>query len=254
MIVYGDTDISIIREHPEGRETVATHIVKDEKRGAIYDGMKKRMAAGEQCLVICPVIERTEDEDLKNAKDMFINLRKIFYPKFRLDLIHGQISSAEKERIMEEFRKGDIDLLVGTTVVEVGVHAPGATILVVEHPERFGLAQLHQLRGRVGRGSKKGLSIFMLPENIGEAAMQRLKILAETSDGFEIAKKDLELRGQGELMGLRQAGAGEIDLMEIMEEPELLMEAKRAAEEIIESDPELRDPGHRYIKKIVGFQ
>jgi ATP-dependent DNA helicase RecG len=239
LILYGDTDISTIREYPGGRRAVHTYVVKDEKRQRGYEGLVKRLAQGEQGLVICPAIEATETRDMENAKDMFHKLKGIVPPKFRIALIHGRLAPAEKNDIMSRFRRGDMDLLVSTTVVEVGVHAPGATVLLIEHPERFGLSQLHQLRGRVGRGSQKGLCLLMLPEKVSEEAFERLKVMTETSDGFEIAQKDLEMRGQGELMGFRQAGAGEIDLMEIMEEPELLMEAKRAAEEIIENDPEL---------------
>ena len=250
MIIYGDMDISIIRQYPEGHVPVKTYMVKEEKRTEVYEGMKKRMLDGEQCLVICPVIEGPEEEDLHNAEAVFERMKKIFSDGFRVGLIHGRMPPDEKESAMAKFRRGDMDLLVGTTVVEVGVHAPGATVLAVEHPERFGLAQLHQLRGRVGRGGGRGLCLFMVPEHIGDGALQRIKVLVETSDGFEIAKKDLEMRGQGELMGLRQAGSGEMDVMEFMEEPELLMGAKRAAEDILESDPELKDPDHILLRKI----
>jgi ATP-dependent DNA helicase RecG len=152
---------------------------------------------------------------------------------------------------MEQFRNGNIDLLVGTTVIEVGVHAPGATVMVVEHPERFGLTQLHQLRGRVGRGSKKGLCLLMLSKGLPETTLSRLKVLAETNDGFEIAQKDLEMRGQGELMGIRQAGVGELDFAEMFREPELLLAAKSEAEKIIESDPELLRAENRFLREMV---
>jgi ATP-dependent DNA helicase RecG len=168
-------------------------------------------------------------------------------------LIHGRVSSEEKERVMEEFRGGLIDLLVATTVIEVGVHAPGATVMVIEHPERFGLAQLHQLRGRVGRGSERGLCVLMCDDGLPERVLARLKVLEESNDGFEIAEKDLEMRGQGELMGMRQAGAGELDFKEVFREPELLKAAKREAEGVIESDPELSGPEHQALKQMIQW-
>ncbi|MCD4716900.1 MAG: ATP-dependent DNA helicase RecG, partial [Desulfobacterales bacterium] len=166
-------------------------------------------------------------------------------------LIHGRLSFDEKDRVMEQFRKGRINLLVGTTAIEVGVHAPGATVIVVEHPERFGLTQLHQLRGRVGRGKVKGLCFLMGSEGLSEKSLSRLKVLVESNDGFEISRKDLQMRGHGELMGIRQAGAGELDLREMFREPELLMTAKKEAEQVLTFDPELSNDENRILKETV---
>jgi ATP-dependent DNA helicase RecG len=177
-------------------------------------------------------------------------LRKILSPPFRIGLIHGNLSPEERSDIMNDFRKGLIDLLVGTTVIEVGVHVPNATIMIIEHPERFGLAQLHQLRGRVGRGIVKGICLLMLSNNLPERAMSRIKALADTHDGFEIARKDLELRGHGELTGMRQSGIGELDLSEMLKEPDLLLDAKREAQALIEKDPEFLLPEHRHLRVI----
>jgi len=165
-------------------------------------------------------------------------------------LIHGRLAPGEKDRVMRGFAAGEIDLLVGTTVIEVGVHAPGATVMVVEHPERFGLSQLHQLRGRVGRGSEEGLCLLMLRKDLQPSTVKRLKIFSETTDGFEIAQRDLEMRGQGELMGIRQAGAGELDLGEILREPELLMAASLEAERMVHSDPDLSRPENRILREM----
>lgn len=166
MTVYGDLDISVIREYPEGRVPVATRIMDRSRKREVYEIIKERMRAGRQAMVICPVVESTEDADIKNAVEMYAALEKLYGAAFRVGLVHGRLDPGEKERVMRAFRNGEIDLLVGTTVVEVGVHAPKATVMVIEHPERFGLSQLHQLRGRVGRGEDQGLCILMRPERL----------------------------------------------------------------------------------------
>jgi ATP-dependent DNA helicase RecG len=253
MTVYADLDISLIKEYPEGHQPVVTHLADEREKRRVFTTLNQRMAMGQQGMVICPVIDGSEDSDLKNALEMYANLKKILTPRFRVGLIHGRVSSEEKERVMEEFRGGLIDLLVATTVIEVGVHAPGAAVMVIEHPERFGLAQLHQLRGRVGRGSERGLCVLMCDDGLPERVLARLKVLEESNDGFEIAEKDLEMRGQGELMGMRQAGAGELDFKEVFREPELLKAAKREAEGVIESDPELSGPEHQALKQMIQW-
>ena len=252
MTVYADTDISIIREYPEGRRPAMTCLMDETRKREVYNTLKQEMSKGQQAIVICPVIEASEETDLKNALVMHEKLREIFSGLFRVGLIHGRLSSEEKCRVMEQFREGQVDLLVGTTVIEVGVHVPGATVMVVEHPERFGLAQLHQLRGRVGRGAKRGICLLMLPRGLSEGALSRLNVLVETHDGFEIAQKDLEMRGQGELMGIRQAGAGELDFTEMFREPDLLIAAKREAERVLKSDPELSHPENDILREMVG--
>lgn len=251
MTVYADMDISVIKEYPEGHQPAETFLMDESRKREVYNMVRQRMSAGQQALVICPVIEGSEDTDLKNALEMYSGLRKLFTPPFCVGLIHGRLSPHEKDQTMDKFRKGRIDLLVGTTVVEVGVHAPGATVIVIEHPERFGLAQLHQLRGRVGRGRERGLCLLMLKNGISGESLSRLKVLAECNDGFEIAQKDLEIRGQGELMGIKQAGTGELDFAEMFREPELLMTAKKEAEQVLDSDPELSRPENRLLRNMV---
>ena len=248
---YGDMDLSFIEGFPEGRKPVATHLVTEAEKRRVFETFKGRMSAGQQAFVICPVIEGSEELDLKNALEMAEKLKKIFLPPFRIGLVHGRLSPDEREAVMNDFRKGRIHLLVGTTVIEVGVHVPMATVMVIEHPERFGLAQLHQLRGRVGRGKERGLCFLMTSSNLPETSKSRLKTLVENHDGFEIAKKDLELRGHGEFTGTRQVGMGELDLSEMIRESELLLAAKQEAYRLIDSDPELLRPANRYLKDMV---
>ncbi len=248
---YGDMDLSFIQEFPEGHKSVSTHLVTESEKRGVFETLKQRLSAGQQAFVICPVIEGSEELDLKNALEMAEKLKKIFLPPFRIGLVHGRLSSDQREKVMDDFRKGRIHLLVGTTVIEVGVHVPRATVMVIEHPERFGLAQLHQLRGRVGRGKERGLCLLMASSNLPERSRSRLKILVENHDGFQIAKRDLSLRGHGELTGMRQAGMGEFDLAEMVRESELLLAAKREAYGLIDSDPELLLPRNSPLKAMV---
>lgn len=252
MTLYGDMDISTIREYPANRLPVITRLVPRDRKRQVYDIVKKRMAKGEQALVICPVIDAGEDEELRNALEMSRKLQILFTPPFRVAMIHGRMPSQEKDRIMDAFRRGEIHLLVGTTVVEVGIHAPGATVLVVEQPERFGLAQLHQLRGRVGRGSVRGLCLLMLSEGLPDLARERLEVLTRTGDGFVIAQKDLEMRGQGELMGMRQAGAGEWDRSDILLDPDTLESAREEAKRIAGQDPGLCTPANQPLRGLIA--
>jgi len=248
ITIYGDMDISIIKEYPKGRIPVKTRLIdKTQKRWA-FETLKECISSGKQAFVICPVIEETEDSDLKGAQEMYDRLKKILSPPYKVGMVHGRMSSDKREEVMHSFYKGLIDILVATTVVEVGVHVPNATIMIIEHPERFGLAQLHQLRGRVGRGTDEGLCMMILPDNIPEKTEARLKCLAESNDGFEIAQKDLEFRGHGELTGLRQSGIGELDPSDIIRHQELLLMAKRCARDLIQSDPGLSHPNHKYLK------
>ena len=247
MTVYADLDISFIKEYPEGHLPVMTRLMDGSQRRKVLNMLNQRMAEGEQALVICPVIEGSEEMDLKNALEVHEKLSKIFMPRFRVELIHGRMSSDEKDWVMERFREGLIDLLVGTTVIEVGVDAPGATVMVIQNPERFGLTQLHQLRGRVGRGTKRGRCFLMLSTQPSTHTLSRLRILVQSHDGFEIAQKDLEMRGQGELMGTKQSGAGELDFEEMFREHELLVAAKKEADALVASDPTFSRPENRFL-------
>lgn len=251
LAIYGDMDITEIRQFPQGRIPVETVLAGEGRKREVYERVKQCLARGEQAFVICPSIEAGEGEDGKDAVRMAGRLKALLSPPYEVGLLHGRLPAEEKESVMERFREGSLHILVGTTVVEVGVHVPGATVMIIEHPERFGLSQLHQLRGRVGRGSGKGVCYLMASGEIPEKAMQRLNVLVEHQDGFEIARKDMEQRGCGQLAGTMQAGLGELDLAEMMREPELLEKAKRAAEGIIREDPELAKAEHRALRRFV---
>ncbi len=251
ITLYGDTDLSFIEGYPEGHRSVVTHLITENQKRRVFETLKQRLLTGQQAFVICPVIEGSEDTDLKSALDMAKKLRKTLPPSLRIGLVHGRLPPDEREEVMRDFRKGAIHLLVGTTVIEVGVHVPRATIMVIEHPERFGLSQLHQLRGRVGRGTERGHCLLMLPRDLSEKSRSRLEILAKNHDGFDIARKDLEMRGQGELIGRRQAGIGDLDLTETTREWELLLAAKKEANHLIDADPELSKPENGQMKIMV---
>ena len=245
---YGDMDISVIEEYPKGHIPVRTCVVEDGQKKWAFETLKQKIAMGQQAFFICPVIEESEETDLKSAQEMERRLKKALSPPYRIGMIHGRLPTIEKERVMRDFRKARIDLLVATTVIEVGLHIPNATVMIIEHPERFGLAQLHQLRGRIGRGTRGGICMLMTSPNLPERTKTRLKILVESHNGFEIAQRDLDIRGPGEFTGTRQAGIGEMEIDEVIRHPGLLLKAKRAAQELMESDPGLIHPSHRYLK------
>ena len=251
ITVFGDMDISTIKSYPKGRRPAVTHLVKREHKRRVLEVLRKKLSLGQKAFVICPVIEGSEEGDLKSAIEMAEKLKLFFRPRHRVGLIHGRLRSDEKEKVMDHFRHGPIDLLVGTTVIEVGVDVPKATVMVIEHPERFGLSQLHQLRGRVGRGADRGICFLILPDKLSEETLSRLQTLVDNHDGFKIAQKDLELRGQGELTGMRQAGMGELDYMDIMKDWDLLAMAKREAQRVVEVDPDLMSPQNRRLKSLV---
>jgi ATP-dependent DNA helicase RecG len=251
MTVYGDMDVSVIKEFPRGHVPATARLVPETGKREVFDFLRARLSQGDQAFVICPVIEESEELDLKNATDMAEKLAKVLRPPCRVGLVHGRLPPQQREAVMAEFRAGRIHVLVGTTVVEVGVHVPGATVMIIEHPDRFGLAQLHQLRGRVGRGSDRGVCFLMAAASLSENALSRLKVLVDHQDGFEIARKDLEYRGYGELIGMKQTGLGEMDLSEMMREPDLLFAAKEMADRLLDSDPQLADPSHRGLRSFV---
>ena len=201
LILYGDLDISIVDELPPGRKPVATRIVPESKRGDMYGFLRGEVRKGRQVYVVCPLVEESEAVDALPAEQVYEDLRTGPLSDLRIELVHGRMKAADKDAVLEKFRAGEADVLVSTTVIEVGVNVPNATIMVIENAERFGLAQLHQLRGRVGRGSFESWCFLMAEPN------ERLRFLASTNDGFRIAQKDMELRGPGELFGTRQSGA-----------------------------------------------
>ncbi len=231
LVLYGRTDISIVDELPPGRRPVKTGIVHKNK----YDGMigfiKDELQKGRQAYIVCPLIEEGELDDVKSAKVMFAEIGES-YPDVPMELLHGKLKHAEKQRIMEEFKGGDTRILVSTTVIEVGIDVPNATVMVVLNAERFGLAQLHQLRGRVGRGAEQSYC-FLVSDNQG--ALERLRVMVETSDGFEIAERDMEFRGTGDMFGTQQHGHGALSVANLIQDIKQLEKARKALE-IISGD------------------
>ncbi|NIA23313.1 MAG: ATP-dependent DNA helicase RecG [Proteobacteria bacterium] len=239
MTLYGDLDISVIDELPPGRKEIVTRWIKDDKRFELYDFIKRRITEmRDQVYAIYPLVEESDKLDLKSATRMFEEIKK-YFTDIEVGLIHGRINSAEKEEIMRRFAKGEIKILVGTTVIEVGIDVPNATIMVIEHPERFGLSQLHQLRGRIGRGDKKSFCILITDRYISDVAIKRLKTMERTRNGFEIAEEDLRLRGPGNIYGTRQHGLPDFKVANIVKDGDTLMKARECAKKIIDYDKDL---------------
>ena len=237
MTLYGDLDVSVIDELPPGRTPVSTRVLPEERAGEVWEFVRKSVATGRQAYVVYPVIEESEkDTGLKAAIRMYDELRRKVFPEFKLGLLHGRMSAEEKDAAMRRFKSGELQVLVATTVIEVGVDVTNATVMVIEHAERFGLSQLHQLRGRIGRGSAKSYCVLITGGKVNEEAQQRMQTMAETTDGFAIAEKDLELRGPGEFFGTRQAGMPSLRVASLIRDRKLLEIAKREARALLEED------------------
>jgi ATP-dependent DNA helicase RecG len=229
LTVYGDLDVSVIDEMPPGRTPILTRRVSDHQSEKVWEFVRKQVAAGHQAYVVYPVIEENEENEIKAALKMYKELAKNIFPDLKVGLLHGRLDSELKEQAMGMFQKGGLDILVATTVIEVGVDVSNATVMVIEHAERFGLAQLHQLRGRIGRGAAKSYCILMTGGKISEDGERRLNALVRTNDGFQIAEMDLELRGPGEFFGTRQAGLPSFQVASLIRDRQLLEAAKREA-------------------------
>ena len=251
MTIYGDLDVSILDEMPPGRRPIQTQQYHDRQRERAYRFLDGQMEQGRQIYVVCPLVEQSEKLDLKAAEDMAEKLAREIFPDRTVDLLHGQLTSREKEKRMKAFAGGRTDLLVCTTVVEVGVDVPNATVMLVEHAERYGLAQLHQLRGRVGRGREQSYCLLMASYPLSEEAKLRLQTLCRTNDGFEIAEVDLRMRGPGEIFGTRQHGLPELKVADLVDDADLLRVARQEAFEIVERDPRLSNPQHEPLKNIM---
>jgi ATP-dependent DNA helicase RecG len=233
LTLYGDLDLSVLDELPPGRTPVVTRAVPDERAPEVWDFVGKQIAAGHQAYVVYPVIEENEERELKAAQQMHRQLREKVFPKLQVGLLHGRLDADEKEHVMREFQQGKIEILVATTVIEVGVDVPNATVMVIEHADRFGLAQLHQLRGRIGRGAAKSYCVLMRGGKVSEEGERRLDAMVRLNDGFQIAELDLELRGPGEFFGTKQAGIPSFRIANIIRDRELLEAAKREAAFVI---------------------
>jgi ATP-dependent DNA helicase RecG len=250
MTLYGDLDTSVLAEKPPGRKPVDTRLIPEARRREVYDAVGRRLATGEQAFVVCPIIDESEKVDLASAIRVYEETRAAF-PDRRVGLVHGRLKSDERSRLMAEFKAGELDIVVATSVIEVGVDVPNATLMVIEHPERFGLAQLHQLRGRIGRSPKQSYCILIVPEAAAEAA-ERLRFFALTTDGFELAEKDMELRGPGELLGTRQHGLPDLRAADLVRDRDVLKQARRDAFRAIELDPGLAGPQNEPIRRTIA--
>ena len=248
LTLYGDLDISVIDELPAGRKKVRTVWRPAEKRAAIYKFVRDEVKKGRQAYIVFPLVEESEKSDLKAATESYERMKASVFKGLQVGLLHGRMANAEKEAVMRAFKAGEIQILVSTTVIEVGVDVPNATIMVIEHAERFGLTQLHQLRGRVGRGGEQSYCILISYDPVSEEAKQRLETMVKTSDGFKIAEVDLRLRGPGEFFGTRQHGFPALRIADVVHDYDLLVKAREEAFRLIESDPHLTAPEHQRIR------
>ena len=233
LTVYGDLDVSLIQELPPGRQPIRTFVRTPDRRELIYQYVLTQLKAGRQAYVVCPLIEMNEESDLPSAEEVYDELRFGIFQGVPCGLVHGRMKPAEKEQIMQDFYEDKIKLLVATTVIEVGVNVPNASIMVIEHAERFGLAQLHQLRGRIGRGEYKSYCI-LVSDMKTENAKERLKIMATTSDGFKLAEADLKMRGPGQFFGTLQHGLPDLKIADVLGDMDILFKAREAAEETLQ--------------------
>ena len=247
IIVYGDLDISVVDEMPAHRLPIKNCVVDESYRSNAYRFMEKEVAAGHQVYIICPMVEESDELELENVTDYTEKLQNIL-PMIRIACLHGKMKPKEKNEIMERFAAGDIQILISTTVIEVGINVPNATVMMVENAERFGLAQLHQLRGRVGRGSAQSYCIFMSGSK-GKETRKRLEVLNKSNDGFYIASEDLKLRGPGDLFGIRQSGILEFRMGDVFQDSAVLGQASEAAGRLLKEDPQLLDPLYEGIRK-----
>ena len=251
MTIYGDLDVSVIDEMPPGRMPVETKVFPEPARGRVYRIVEEEVRKGRQAFIVYPLVEESEKLDLKDATQMAEHLQKDVFPEFRIGLLHGRMKSDEKEAIMMEFKGGEIQVLVATTVIEVGIDIPNASVMVVEHAERFGLSQLHQLRGRIGRGRYPSKCILLAQYRSSEEAKVRLRAMERTTDGFQIAEEDLALRGPGEFFGIRQSGLPDFRVAHLVRDTPILIEARKEAFRLIQGDPALTHPSHSELKDLL---
>jgi ATP-dependent DNA helicase RecG len=251
MTIYGDLDVSLIDEMPPGRMPVDTKVFPEPARAKVYRIVQGEVREGRQVFIVYPLVEESEKLQLKDATRMAEHLQKDVFPDFRIGLLHGRMKSEEKEATMMEFKEGKIQILVATTVIEVGIDIPNASVMVVEHAERFGLSQLHQLRGRIGRGRYPSKCILLAQYRSSEEAKVRLRAMERTTDGFQIAEEDLELRGPGEFFGTRQSGLPDFRVAHIIRDSPILIEARKEAFRLVEEDPALIQPSHSRLKDVL---
>ncbi len=249
LTLYGDLDVSVLDELPPGRRPVKTVARTEARRPQIYEFVRRQVAEGRQAYVVYPLVEESEAVDLKAATDMAAHLQRDVFPDLTVGLLHGRLGFEDKDAIMRRFKAGEIHVLVSTTVIEVGIDVPNASVMVIEHAERFGLSQLHQLRGRVGRGPWASYCILVHAARLTEDARRRLQAMVETTDGFAIAEVDLTLRGPGEFFGTRQSGLPQFRVADLLRDAAVLEEARAEAQALVAGDPELRAPAHRALRE-----
>jgi len=250
LTVYGDLDLSVIDEMPPGRKEIKTLLFSEKERSRVEEMIRGEVKSGRQAYIVYPLIEESEKIDLRSATKEFNRLKKV-YPELRLGLMHGRLPSVQKESIMKDFKNGDIDILVSTTVIEVGIDIPNASIMLIEHPERFGLAQLHQLRGRIGRGEYESKCILLAGSTLTQEARERIEAFVQSMDGFKIAEQDLRLRGPGEFMGTRQHGMPNFKIADIIKDIRLLETAREEAFSLVEKDPLLSMSEHYILREAI---
>lgn len=248
MTLFGDLSLSVIDELPPGRTPIETRIAYESRRSQVYGVIREEVKKGGQAYIIYPLVEETGKTDLKAATEMAAHLSGDIFPDLRVGLLHGRMRPEEKEAVMAAFKNRETDILVATTVIEVGIDVPNATVMVIEHAERFGLSQLHQLRGRVGRGSAKSRCILLTSGKLSEDGKKRLRVMEETTDGFRIAEEDLSIRGPGDFLGTRQAGLPDFRVADIIRDGRMLEEARQAALSLLKDDPELLLKGHAGLR------
>lgn len=247
MTLYGDLEVSKITELPKGRQPIKTAIIFDKDRSQLFRTIREQIKRGRQAYFVYPLIEESEKLDLKAATDALEEIRAEF-SDFQVGLLHGRLSSEEKEATMAAFKSGEVNILVSTTVIEVGVDVANASVMVIEHAERFGLAQLHQLRGRVGRGSEQSYCFLITSFKLSKDGKERLATMERTTDGFEIAEKDLEIRGAGDLYGTRQSGMPDLQLLDLVKDEPLVIQSRQISDFILKDDPHLRKPENRLLR------
>jgi ATP-dependent DNA helicase RecG len=250
LTLFGDLDVSVIDEMPPGRQPVATHWVGPDERGAAYTFVRQQVQQGRQAFVVCPLIEESAAVQTRSATQEYERLSTQVFPDLRVGLLHGRMRAAEKDAVLQSFRLHEVDILVATTVIEVGIDIPNATVMVIEGADRFGLAQLHQLRGRVGRGADQSYCL-LLSDEPGQDARERLKLLEETTDGFALAEADLRLRGPGDYFGTRQSGLPEFQAADFTD-VRLIEAARREAMRLLAADPHLQRPEHAALAAAVA--
>ena len=251
LTFFGDLQVSTIHHLPPGRKPIVTHLANENRRNSVYEFTREKLREGRQAYFVYPVISESEKLDLRDAESMAAHLAKDIFPEFKVGLLHSRLDDEVKMEVMTQFSVGEISLLVATTVVEVGVDVPNATVMVIEHAERFGLSALHQLRGRIGRGTHQSYCFLVYSKDLTEDGKMRLKALYKTADGFAIAEEDLKIRGPGDMLGIEQSGDLRLKIADMRNDFELLKQARQDAFAVIESDPTLQKPDHEVIRQVL---